>query len=652
VKRTLKILVAGTVASVARQGGATWAVLQYVLGLERLGHETYVVDPGEPTPATQRYFGGLGLGSRAFFGRYPGPTPDVLLNVSGMLRDERILDRAPIRIYLDLDPIFNQLWHLQGVDAGLEGHTHYVSVGTGLPETGHEWSHTLPPVVLERWPVAERVELDAFTTVGNWRGYGPIERHGVRYGQKAHSLRRFLELPHATGERFALALRIHSAETRDLEALRRYGWELVDPDRAAATPERYQAFIRGSRAELGIAKEGYVVSRSTWFSDRSACYLASGRPVLAQDTGFGDHLPTGAGLFAFGTVDEAGDAIAELHRDYRRHARAARAIAEEYLDSDLVLTRLLRHVGALPAAKTRAVGDASDAELAELLGGTIISRRPSEYRSSAPILELEVATDSGVRRIVVKDLGRAALTEQARRAKPAFLHDPLREIEVYRSLLDGARLGTARFHGALVDAERDCYWLAIEKVPGVELYQVGELERWQDAARWLARMHDRFAGRTLPNCLLRYDEQFFVRWLERARAVSKLDDLAHYGEVARRLASLPRTLLHGELYASNVLVEEDRVCAVDWELAAVGPGVVDLAALTMGWPDAERILLADAYGEALASAPAREKLLADLDRASLHLAVQWLGWSDAWSPPPDHARDFHADVARFADRVL
>ena len=184
---------------------------------------------------------------------------------------------------------------MQGIDVGFEGHTHYASVGLRLPETGHDWIHTLPPVVLERWPVAGPVELDAFTTVGNWRAYGSIEHEGVHYGQKAHSLRRFLELPTRTDERFALALDIHPDETRDLEALREHGWELLDPRAVAGTPEAYADFVRGSKGELGIAKEGYVVSRSGWFSDRSACYLASGGRSSRRTPASASALPTGAG---------------------------------------------------------------------------------------------------------------------------------------------------------------------------------------------------------------------------------------------------------------------------------------------------------------------------------------------------------------------
>ncbi len=242
--------------------------------------------------------------------------------------------------------------------------------------------------MLERWPVADRIETDAFTTVANFRAYGSIEQDGVRYGQKAHSLRALLGLPTRTDERFALALDIHPDEP-DLAALREHGWELLDPRRVAGSPDDYAAFVRGSKAEIGIAKEGYVVSRCGWFGDRSAAYLASGRPVVAQDTGFGERLPIGAGLFAFAGTDDVLAAIEAIRFDYGRHARAARAIAEEHLDSRLVLTRLLRELGLVQPAPHRSIHDATDAELAELLGATPTRRRPFEYRSSAPLVELE-----------------------------------------------------------------------------------------------------------------------------------------------------------------------------------------------------------------------------------------------------------------------
>jgi hypothetical protein len=142
------------------------------------------------------------------------------------------------------------------------------------------------------------------------------------------------------------ALSIHPDEQDDLQALAENGWRLLDPAEVARTPSSYRSFVQGSRAELGIAKSGYVASRCGWFSDRSVCYLASGRPVLAQDTGFTDYLPAGEGLLSFNTLEEARGGVEEILRDYPRHARAARDLAEAYFDSDIVLTRLLDEVAA------------------------------------------------------------------------------------------------------------------------------------------------------------------------------------------------------------------------------------------------------------------------------------------------------------------
>jgi hypothetical protein len=388
-KRT--ILVSGMIAGDPHQGGATWSVLQYVLGLARLGHDVYLVEPlaavalrpaGAPLSESVNaaYFRQvcadfrleqsaalLLAGTRQTVGlpyerlRQVAHRADVLLNISGMLVDHELIGRIPLRVYLDLDPAFNQLWQVaQGIDRHFAGHTHFVTVGLALgrpecpvPTCGLTWIPTLPPVVLAHWPVAggvprgetRTITCDAFTTVGNWRGYGSIEYKGVFHGQKAHSLRPLIALPTRTWMRFQPAFAIHPGETRDLEALSANGWELLDPAQVAGTPALYRAFLQGSRAEFGIAKSGYVVSRCGWFSDRSACYLACGRPVLAQDTGFSNFLPTGDGLFAFHTLDEALAGIEALDSDYPRHARAARALAEEFFDSDRVLATLLDRIG-------------------------------------------------------------------------------------------------------------------------------------------------------------------------------------------------------------------------------------------------------------------------------------------------------------------
>jgi hypothetical protein len=213
-----------------------------------------------------------------------------------------------------------------------------------IPGCDRDWLPTLPPVVLEQWPVADGLEHRAITTVGHWRSYGSIHHDGVQYGQKAHSLRPLIDLPSRTSTELALALAIHPDETADLAALRENDWNLLDPAEIAATPDDYRRFVQGSWAEFGLTKAGYVAADSGWFSDRSACYLASGRPVIAQDTGFGRRLPTGAGLLAFSTADDAVSAIEELQRDYEGHRIAAREIAATHLDSDRVLGSLVERL--------------------------------------------------------------------------------------------------------------------------------------------------------------------------------------------------------------------------------------------------------------------------------------------------------------------
>jgi hypothetical protein len=229
-----------------------------------------------------------------------------------------------------------------------DAHTHFVSVADGIgrpgsriPSCDRDWLPTLPPVVLDEWPVADLSPEYGATTVGHWRSYGSIHHDGVHYGQKVHSLRCLLDVPYRSPGRFELALAIHPDEADDLAALKEHGWALLDPARVASTPDDYHRFVQASWAEFGLTKSGYVVSESGWFSDRSACYLASGRPVIAQDTGFGRRLPTGAGLLSVSTGDDVVAAIEELEADYDRHSAAAREVAAEHLDSDRVLGSLV-----------------------------------------------------------------------------------------------------------------------------------------------------------------------------------------------------------------------------------------------------------------------------------------------------------------------
>ena len=378
----LRILVSGMVAGVPGHGGATWAVLQYVLGLERLGHDVWLVEPvANASPSSAAYFRAVmnrfalqhrsallldgttetvGVPYRRLAGA--ATAADVVINIAGMLTDERLLGPAPIRVYLDLDPAFTQLWHTaESIDMRLDGHTHFVTVGQAIghpdcavPTADRHWLGTLPPVSLAHWPRATAPPTLGFTTVGHWRGYGSVEHGGVHYGQRAHSMRALLPLAARSSESVEPAIAIHAAEKPDLAALAAHGWRLQDPGVVAATPDRYERFLQDSKGELGVAKSGYVQSQCGWFSDRSACYLASGRPVIAQDTGFRPYLPVGLGLLPFRGVDDAFAAIEAVASDYRAHCDAARALAEEHLGSDRVLQSLLERVSAVPSGATPA----------------------------------------------------------------------------------------------------------------------------------------------------------------------------------------------------------------------------------------------------------------------------------------------------------
>jgi hypothetical protein len=366
------------------QGGASWAIFQYVLGLRQAGHQVHLIEPVNAA-AIRPAGSSLGASHNAAYFRtivanaeledcctlllddstdtvgqsYSrlldiARRTEVLMNVSGMLQRDELVAGIPVRAYLDLDPAFNQLWHsTQGIDMRFGGHTHFVTVGNAVggnhcpvPTCGLNWVRTFPPIVLKYYSTGNDILHDGLTTIGNWRGYGSIQHEGVFYGQKAHSFRQLLDLPKKTSESFTVALAIHPDEKKDLDALSANGWKLVDPALVAGTPRQYMEFIRASKAELGIAKSGYVASRSGWVSDRSACYLAFGRPVVAQETGFSDYLPCGEGLFRFRNEDDVLAAIDIINGDYQRQSRAARDIANEYFDSGKVLSRLLAAVGA------------------------------------------------------------------------------------------------------------------------------------------------------------------------------------------------------------------------------------------------------------------------------------------------------------------
>jgi len=380
-----RIMIAGAIAHHPLGGaGYAWAFLQYVLGFRRLGLETYYVehieeqhcvgDDWKPAPfatsANARFFHAVmdqfDLRDHAALLASPGAAHiglaradieqlardvDLFINISGRFHLVSVLGAVRRRLYLDLDPGFVQIWQEQyGVDMNLRGHDVHITVGLNLgapdyplPTCGFKWQTTLPPVVLDQWTTAAGAGR-AYSTVADWRGYGPVEWRGVWYGQKAEEFMRIIEMPRRVSAPLELCLAIHPNEP-DYAKLEENGWHLVSPRRHCSTPDTYRDYVRSSRGEFTVVKNGYAAGRAGWFSDRSACYLAAGRPVITQDTGFGTVLPTGEGLFAFNTMDDILAAFEAINSEYEKHCRAARAIAEDYFKAETVLAKLLRDLG-------------------------------------------------------------------------------------------------------------------------------------------------------------------------------------------------------------------------------------------------------------------------------------------------------------------
>jgi hypothetical protein len=370
-------------------GGQTWLYLNWLRGLARLGHDVWYVEddsvwPYDPTVDTVTADGAyavrhiaectkaIDLPDRWAFrlagidGACWGLSPrdldelyrscDALLNVVGAtaLREEHL--RAPFRVYVETDPVTAELCLAMGDEktrAILGAHHKFATYGEnygapdcGVPLNGIEYTPTRQPVDLDLWPMAWNAQAPAFTTIGHYRqdGHDVLYNGEIYRWSKHHEWEKVLELPSRTSQRFDLALTGLGPDDRS--RLERHGWHVGSAfEMSLDVLGRYPAFIRASRAEFTVAKDQNVRLRSGWFSERDACYLASGKPVVAQDTGFSGILPTGRGLFAFTTMEEAVAAVDEVNRDYPRQCEAAREIAAEWFEAGAVARRLLVDLG-------------------------------------------------------------------------------------------------------------------------------------------------------------------------------------------------------------------------------------------------------------------------------------------------------------------
>jgi hypothetical protein len=384
----MRAVVTGMIAAYP-VGGVAWDYGQYALGLERLGFEVfYLEDTGEPTYDPDRgeygddcsYAVGFlartlaelspGLGRRWHFRTQDGRTfgddaraaaeavarADLFLNVSGccLMRDAYLA--CPRKVLIDTDPGRNHFVNYPRDDAGLRwpgthgfrAHDHFFTYAERLgrpdcplPDFGLPWRPTRPPVVLDRWRPEPPGRM--WTTVMTWDNFRrPIEHGGRRYGSKEREFGRVEALPARLATQPEVAVAGIDPPT---ERWRELGWSVRDAQAVSRTAGSYRSYLQGSRGELSVAKNVYVDTRCGWFSCRTVCYLAAGRPAVVQDTGFSEFLPTGEGLFAFSDLDSAAEAVGRAEVDYARCGEAARDVARRCFASDVVLGDLLRAVG-------------------------------------------------------------------------------------------------------------------------------------------------------------------------------------------------------------------------------------------------------------------------------------------------------------------
>jgi hypothetical protein len=387
VSDRLNIIVAGLIGQYPI-GGVAWDYIQYVLGLRDLGHHvTYLEDSeqwpynpsqngsGQEAAYNAEYLGRVmaqfGFADRWAY-RFPGgslPTgeiflerwyglpdnqrhkavdeADLLINVSSGIGNPARYRKIPRLAYVDTDPVFTQIRAVQDqlfrehLDAHDVHFTYGECASESVPSTAHVWRPLRKPIALAEWDPSA-VHRNVYTTVMNWTSYGDVTWQGRSYGQKDKEFLRFVDLPLTVAPielELAIGFGITRRAPRDL--LVHKGWRLVDPMQCHAGVDDYRRYIQSSKGEWTVAKNAYVEGRTGWFSGRTACYLAAGRPVVVQDTGFAPVLPVGEGILAFESFDEAAEALRQVEGNYSRHARAARAIAEEYFDARKMVSRVL-----------------------------------------------------------------------------------------------------------------------------------------------------------------------------------------------------------------------------------------------------------------------------------------------------------------------
>ncbi len=392
----MRIIVGGFLGLVP-SGGLTWHYLQYPLGFAALGCDVYYVEDTRIWPVYHTDAGqhgdcsasvahlaaamqAFGLSDRwAYRDEASGhcfgmseqrvsevcASADVFINVSCSTYMREAYRNIPVRVLIDTDPMFTQVQCETEVKFTpgaatlrdlIDEHTHHFTFGESIgredcrvPSCGVAWRPTRQPICLEHWPASDATigGNAAYTTVMNWSAAPPLHYANESWGQKNEQFRAVMDLPSRVADiRLAVAVgQTTKTEGFPEQAAAEAGWSLLDPWQVAPNWHTYRDFIHASRGEVSVAKDAYVKARTGWFSERSACYLAAGRPVITQDTGWTDHLPSGSGLIGFDDLGGCVDAIRRVEQDYAAHATAARRLAQEYFASDRVLEAMLKQVG-------------------------------------------------------------------------------------------------------------------------------------------------------------------------------------------------------------------------------------------------------------------------------------------------------------------
>ena len=367
--------------------GVSWQAIHYVLGFRQLGWDVYYVEDSGAPPYDPRLgmttedcsyavayvadvMRRIGLPERwAYVDMMHGETHGLtrarlaalyrdaaaIVNLCGATAPREEHRRGAKLLYIETDPVYEQLRIARGEESSvgfLASHDVLFTYGENLgaadcpvPLVRFAWKTTRPPVVLDCWEPRTDARAPYFTSIASWENRGKdISFGGETYQWSKHTnFLRFLELPRHASQRFRLAM--DPADAAVDARIRDAGWDLVDPRPVSGDIDAYREFIYASRGEFTVAKDIYVRPRSGWFSDRSVCYLAAGKPVVTQDTAFGKFIPTAQGLLAYSTMEEAVDALGRIDADYVAHGRAARRVAEEHFAAERVLGRLLSDAG-------------------------------------------------------------------------------------------------------------------------------------------------------------------------------------------------------------------------------------------------------------------------------------------------------------------